>query len=315
MKPYGGFEANAQNVRIITRLESKSEKYKGLNLTRAVIDGQLKYKHPFAEDREKFVYTDDLPTVEWAGDSVCPDTLSDSIPTSFECQIMDWADRIAYAVHDLEDGIHAGYIDLRTVADEALHRGLVKAVSKKMKISYSDADAAWVDLLADFRKYGPGFPPFAPSVDSHGQKAKRKLLTSHLIGKYIKNTQRSGEGLSAPNPKSQRYAYSVQIPSSLDTEVSLIIEMIKSYVINSPQVRILERKGQHIIKCLFSAYMEENSSIEMLPPDWKHYLGNKSDADRARVVCDYIAGMTDSYAQKMYASLFLPNAGSIYDLL
>ena len=228
---------------------------------------------------------------------------------------MDWADRIAYAVHDLEDGIHAGYIDLRTIADEASHRGLIEAVSKKMKISYSDADAAWVDLLADFRKYGPGFPPFAPSVDSHGQKAKRKLLTSHLISKYIKSTQRSEEGINVRNEKSQRYAYDVEIPSNLDAEVSLIIEVIRSYVINSPQVRILERKGRHIIKCLFSAYMEEDSSIEMLPSDWKYYLGDKSSSNRTRIVCDYIAGMTDRYAQKMYASLFLPNAGSIYDLL
>ena len=66
MRPYGGFEANAQNIRILTKLENKSGKYDGLNLTRATIDGQLKYKEAFEPTKRKFVYEDDIGIVDWA---------------------------------------------------------------------------------------------------------------------------------------------------------------------------------------------------------------------------------------------------------
>ena len=112
LEPYGGFEANAQNLRILTKLESKSSHYEGLNLTRAVIDGQMKYKKAFQEDKRKFIYAADLETMDWA----CKEARTavqglDSGCQSFECEIMDWADEAAYPVHDLEDSLHAGYIN------------------------------------------------------------------------------------------------------------------------------------------------------------------------------------------------------------
>ena len=111
MAPYGGFEANAQNIRVVTLLETKSEQYCGLNLTRAVMDGQLKYKTVFPGRSGKFVYGSDIQTVRWASATArAVATDLDPDAQSFECQIMDWADDVAYAVHDLEDSVHAQFV-------------------------------------------------------------------------------------------------------------------------------------------------------------------------------------------------------------
>ena len=139
MKRYGGFEANAQNIRILTKLESKSEQYEGLNLTRAVIDGQLKYKEAFSEDKGKFVYEDDMRIVDWASKKAraAAGGLMEGW-RSFECEIMNWADDIAYAVHDLEDSLHAGYIDKSTLhidAEDPRIRQVEKEVADEFRAS------------------------------------------------------------------------------------------------------------------------------------------------------------------------------------
>ena len=115
MKTQGGFEANAQNLRILSFLERKSVDYEGLNLSRAVIDGQLKYKDLFRYGLEKFVYEDDSEVVSWAGKKASSHFREPGKQSrSFECEIMNLADDIAFSVHDLEDSIHAGYIDVYT---------------------------------------------------------------------------------------------------------------------------------------------------------------------------------------------------------
>ena len=117
----GGFEGNAQTLRILTRLEAKAfgdpeglghERSVGLNLTRAALDAATKYPWPRTPDSRKFgVYADDLPVFDWmrAG--------APAGRRSFEAQVMDWADDVAYSVHDVEDGIHAGLIDLTALQD------------------------------------------------------------------------------------------------------------------------------------------------------------------------------------------------------
>ena len=92
--------------------------------------------------------------------------------------------------------------------------------------------------------------------------------------------------------------------------------LIRKAVIESPQVRTLEHKGRHMIKSLFCTLMREDNIEALLPEDWRERLGSKySKKKKARVVCDYISGMTDDYVQKTYARLFLPDRGSIYELL
>ena len=319
MKGFGGFEANAQNVRILTKLESKSLRKDGLNLTRAVLDGQLKYKVPYTENTKKFVYDDNMDVVTWACNAALRE--SQGLPEdtkSFECEIMDWADDIAYAVHDLEDSIHANYIGPSTFWT-GRDRRTTDAIDE-VQADYEDEEIN-VPVLAQglfeiIRKLNPDFQGFAPAVSYHEQKANRKQLTSGLIGRFIKAATRIDRGVVSNSPISYRYLFSVQIPINYRVEVDLIKKLVWKFVIESPQVRTLEEKGRHIVRCLFSKYMQGDNGEQLLPNDRREWLqGEYKKNDKARVVCDHISGMTDDYAFRTYATLFLPNQGSIYEVL
>ena len=317
MEPYGGFEANAQNVRILTRLETKSEDYDGLNLTRAVIDGQLKYKTPFPGEKGKFVYEDDVEVVEWASKEartvVDGAKISDQ---SFECEIMDWADEVAYAVHDLEDSIHARYITASTFQNQSLREEIINELSDKFDNDTAGLTSVFQGLISQIVQENPDYQLFASTSSLREQKANRKRLTSYLIGRYIRAVDRSELRSAIGSPISKRYAYRVCIPATYRMEVALINRIIMKVVIRSPQIRMMEEKGKYIIQCLFEKFMDGDNAEFLLPDDWKEYLFEcNMEGERARVVSDYISGMTDDYAQKTYAKLFLPNQGSIYEVL
>ncbi len=320
MKSFGGFEANAQNIRIIRKLESKSNKYKGLNLTRAVIDGQLKYKEIFDKDKQqkKFVYERDANLIDWASKEAREVVKgSKEYWKSFECEIMEWADDIAYAVHDLEDSIRAGFIDAYTFQNTNRINKIKNDLKKEFSRCKFDIDVICDSLFNDhFMKKYPDFQPFGSLSSPMEGKANRKILTSYLIGRYIKCTDRNERQEVTKDAISQRYLYTLDIPIEYQIEIAYIKKLSWEFVIQSPQVRLLEERAKHIVRCLFLKFMREKKVKYLLPDDWKEYLPDGSSPEqRARVVSDYVSGMTDDYAQKTYAKLFLPNQGSIYEVL
>ena len=118
-----------------------------------------------------------------------------------------------------------------------------------------------------------------------------------------------------PNAVSGRYEYGLKVPPEIRTEVALIKELVVAFVIKSPQVQTLEEKGKYIIRCIFEKLTNGDNAYKLLPDDWKESLvAGNADNMTERVVSDYISGMTDNYAQKTYAKLFLPNYGSIHDI-
>ena len=299
-------------------MESKSSNYDGLNLTRAVLDGQLKYKVTYTEDNKdtgKFVYDESKDIVTRASDEARGE--SQGLPTdtkSFECEIMDWADDIAYAVHDLEDSIHAGYIRQSTFLkndDDPRTRDAIDEVQRCGKYKEINVQAIAEKLFCIIRGFNPDFQRSAAAARYRQRKARRKELTSCLINRYVMAATRCDRDVVSKNPSSYRYLHSVNIPTEYKVEVDLIKKLELKFVIESPQVRTLEEKGRHIVRCLFRKYMQDKGE-QLLPPDWRELLEGD---EKARVICDYISGMTDDYAQRTFAKLFLPNQGSIYEVL
>ena len=233
---------------------------------------------------------------------------------------MDWADEVAYAVHDLEDSIHAGYIGASTFRGQAevgpRIAGIVESVSEKFGDYSVNVSEVYEELNACILRENPSFQPLWTAATLKEQKSNRKNLTSFLIGRYIKATSRRERADVPKDTISQRYFYAIYIPVKYKVEVALINGLIKEFVIDSPQVRTLEEKGKYIIRSLFSKFMEKDNAKFLLPDDWKGYLpANPTERNKARVVSDYLAGMTDDYAQKLYSKLFLPNQGSVFEVL
>jgi len=171
----GGFEGNAQTLRILTRLEAKTfdddGHSVGLNLTRATLDACTKYPWRRAEPGTKFgVYDDDLPVFTW---------LREGAPGERKCveaQIMDLADDVAYSVHDVEDGVVNGEIDL-TRLDRA-------AVAETVRDAYLP-DATHDQLGVAFDELASvGSWPAVPYDESRRSLAALKNLTSDLIGRF-----------------------------------------------------------------------------------------------------------------------------------
>src|SRR5947209_3788789 len=116
-RDWGGFEGNAQSLRVLTRLEAKvahpDGASAGLNLTRATLDAATKYPWPKREGSTKFgVYPDDEPVFSWLRDGAPGDR------RCLEAQVMDWADDVAYSVHDVEDGLHSGHVSPSVLTDQ-----------------------------------------------------------------------------------------------------------------------------------------------------------------------------------------------------
>ena len=305
MKKYGGFEANAQNIRLLTEKERKSTKYQGLNLTRATIDSQLKYKQPYPERTDKFIYSDDLGIVSWAGRKNAQ---------SFECQIMDWADEVAYAVHDLEDGLHSRYIDAFTFADpDTRLQEAIEYTAKKWGKPINYVRALYVNLQRELLQWNPYLRPKRTAKDLAKQSEYRKEMTTELIGRFVTAARRVQTPLAGNDLITQRYWFSLNVPDHHRVEVSLINRIVRNFVIKAPQLATLEAKGKQIIRALFIKLMRDE---HLLPEDWQPNLANNANKEhKARVVSDYISGMTDDYAQNLYAKLLLPHYGSVYEVI
>ena len=273
----------------------------------------MKYKLPFPLDERKFIYADDLDIVCWAGKQACTAIGAAHWPSqSFECQIMDWADQVGYAVHDLENSIHAQYIVRSTLQDDDRIQTVVDEVSDKFKDSDVHVPNVCDHLVEEITR----FPIWKPNTSFKERKVHRKRLTSFLINRFIRSASVKKQDGTYKDLISDRYLYSIDIPVEHRVEVALINTLIGTCVFQSPQVFMLEEKAKYIVRCLFTKFMEDGNAARLLPQDWQEFLGSCcGHRDKARVVSDYISGMTDDYAQKTYAKLFLPNHGSIYEVV
>lgn len=289
----GGFEGNAQTLRVLTRLEAKTFDAAGasvgLNLTRATLDACTKY--PWARgdgpDPLKFgVYADDRPTFDW---------LRADAPGPRQCveaQVMDLADDVAYSVHDVEDGTVAGHVDL-TRLDTA-------AVWDTLRDWYlPDTDDDELDAaLARLRTVG-GWPT-TPYDGSRRSLAALKNLTSDVIGRFCGDVQAATFAASAGPPA--RHGADLVVPRETWVEITVLKAIAAHYVMQTPdRLDIMERQ-QQLLAELVAAVVAGAPEVLDRPfaDDWS---AAADDAARLRVVIDQVASLTDPSAVAWHARL------------
>ncbi|WP_433209811.1 deoxyguanosinetriphosphate triphosphohydrolase [Dactylosporangium sp. CS-047395] len=287
----GGFEGNAQTLRVLTRLEAKVPGA-GLNLTRAALDAVSKYPWFREPGKRKFgVYPDDAAVFAWlradAGAARC-----------LEAQVMDWADDVAYSVHDLEDGIHGGYVHLAPLRIDAGERGALCAdvAAAYSHESAADLEAILLDLLAD-----PVFEPLDDYDGSHPAQIALKRMTSVLTGRFAAAAVAATRERHGPSPL-RRYAADLLVPPLVRAHCALLKGIALRYVMRRPgsSQRYADEVGilQTLVKALLARGDEALDPV--FAPMWR---AAPDDAARLRVVIDQVASLTDQSAVAWHARL------------
>ena len=289
----GGFEGNAQSLRLLIRLEAKTVlpdgKSIGLNLTRASLDAATKYPWTRAVNAKKFgVYEDDLEIFNWYRAGV------DSGKSSMEAQIMDWSDDIAYSVHDLEDSLVSGQIKLDQLSDDLPKLFTVAQQMYLADITESEMQSALNSLqkLSCWPRYYDG---------THRSLARLKDLASQLIGRFaqaaeVATQEKYGDG------DLTRYNANLVVPRAQRVEVALLKSMAGHYVINATDSQIRYAEQQKILTQLVEAILASapDTLESFFLQDWQRA---QTDQARLRVVIDQVASLTDPGALTLHNRL------------
>jgi len=307
MAEHGGFEGNAQTLRLLSE-RIFSAKRTGMNPTRAFLDGVLKYKTLWTElkkddgsrPKNHFIYDHQHVELDWAmGGNDFPIELEPG-PTrdsfkSIECQIMDWADDTAYSLNDLSDSVRAGFLNIEKIESWANKRG---------------------------ESFETG-TPLGKLIEAIRRRAVDPFVGSR-IGKYIQ-AARLETDVNFLSGLTNRYRYRLTVDPEIKAESALFKKLAFEVVFLSPQLKQLEHKGSRMLRQLWDVlgerYITKNGKIDgqdfqLLPADTAAEIEAGADeAARARLICDFLAGMTDGYAARTYKRLFMPDFGSIGDLV
>jgi dGTPase len=318
----GGFEGNAQTLRLLTRLEPKTEGA-GLNLTRATLDATLKYPW-FGEPGTKFgAYAEDAEVFGWIRQGA-PDRRP-----CLEAQVMDWADDVAYSVHDMEDGFHAGLITFKNLKSET-----ERAEVSRTAIAYCPGGVTEAELT-EILDALLALDIWPASYDgAPGTVAALKNLTSELIGRFCVAAQQAtlaAAGESAPHsttaptavpylttatPLSHtspvghsftRYAADLVVPRRQRLECALLKAITARYVMNRAGVLAAQARERELLTEL--AHAIERGAPQTLDPLLRpSWAAAGTDAARRRVVIDQVASLTDTSAIAWHHRLCVPGA-------
>jgi dGTPase len=293
----GGFEGNAQTLRVLTRLEAKIEGA-GLNLTRATLDAVCKYPWGRAEGRDrgtgKFgVYVEDAADAAafaWAREG------ARDARRCFEAQVMDWADDVAYSVHDVEDGVHAGLIRLGAV-DEAA-RDVICGIAAS---SYSAKSPSELAPVLDALLALPTLGDLAGYDGSYAAQAAAKRATSELTGRFAAAAIDATRAQYGREPLG-RYSAQLVIPDEVAAECALLKAMAVHYVMRRPATEQLQAQQRTLLADLVDVlYAKAPEVLEpALVPAWHAAV---DDAERLRVVIDQVAQLTDTTATSWHQRL------------
>ncbi|MEV7418400.1 deoxyguanosinetriphosphate triphosphohydrolase [Streptomyces sp. NPDC089919] len=305
-KDCGGFEGNAQSLRLLARLEPKRfvpdpatgrPVSVGLNLTRAALDAATKYPwprgaHPTDPDSVKFgVYEDDLPVFTWLRQGAPADR------TCFEAQVMDWSDDVAYSVHDFEDGLHAGHLDPNLLFAEPERRDIWEVAIGRYVPAGTDPEELReaLDRLMEEEWWPHGYDGSAVA------QARLKDATSQLIGRFClaaEGATREAYG----SGRLTRYAAELVVPRAARMECAVLKAVADLYVMQrDEQERV--RAEQRIVLAELAEALSARAPEGLDPQFRALFDAAPDDKARKRAVIDQIASLTDSSARSLHARL------------
>lgn len=316
MRNYGGFEGNGQTFRIVTKLEPYTAEH-GMNLSRRTLLGLIKYpnyipilnqpptEYGAISHRDvkaslwhppKGLYECDKPSFDWLLEGFSKhdsqrfmefnsngNSHHKTLYKSFDCSIMELADDIAYGIHDLEDAIVMGIVNQSQFCQEVAEPLL------KLDIEWMNQNI--VSLSEKL-------------FSQHHHE--RKDAIGALVNCFITNIEIIE---IAPKFEQELLKYNSVFPAPFHKALSLFKAYVYSRVIRKPEIQMLEYKGQQIVMELFQAFASDPQRL--LPDNTRQRWSEANEAGNGhRVIADYISGMTDGFASKLYGSLFLPSSGS-----
>lgn len=307
------YEGNAQNFRILMFLEKRAGSERGLDLTASVLLAINKY--PFSlEDPERIkgVYPMEWKSIHYLRDLwQMPEGCS-----TLEAQLMDLCDDIAYSTHDIEDGIRAGKIQL--TEDFFGDDRLVDSVILEIVNDQSSMEVAtWekTDMKAMVKRVlGDYYAQWDEVYRQYGRETSRtrREMKARWVSRFANHV-----GI-IDDPASGWKKVTFVKDGVQDLELLRTMEILKKLawvtLIKDFRVQRLQKRSEIIVKRLWESFKHYDTGRLILPPDWvESYEKHKAVWSYERLVADYIAGMTDSYAEKVYAELFASRSGSIYE--
>ncbi|MFD5566403.1 deoxyguanosinetriphosphate triphosphohydrolase [Streptomyces cadmiisoli] len=304
----GGFEGNAQSLRLLTRIEPKrfvssaagDPVSVGLNLTRAALDAATKYPwprgaHPTDPASRKFgVYEDDRPVFDWARKDA-PGTR-----TCFEAQVMDWSDDVAYSVHDVEDGLHAGHLDPNCLHAEPERQAVFEvAVGRYVPAGTDPAELSdALDRLLDQEWWPHGYDGSAVA------QARLKDATSQLIGRFCLAAE-SATREAYGGGRLSRYSAELVVPRGTRLECAVLKAVADRYVMQrAEQARL--RADQRIVVAELAEALTARAPDGLDPQFRALFDAAPDDRARKRVIVDQIASLTDASARALHTRLTAP---------
>lgn len=276
MKPYGGFDHNAQTLRVVTKLEHKYAAFDGLNLTWETLEGLVKHNGPLTDNEGRAIghYANTgLPAaiVEYTE----AHDLRLSTFASAEAQIAAVSDDIAYNAHDIDDGLRAKLFDVIDLGDVPL---VGQALGQVLK----------------------AYPKLETQRVIH--ETVRRLISA-MVNDVLEQT---GRNIKSAKPHStedvRMLGRTLASFSAQMAENNRVMQnFLSSHMYRHPQVLESMGKAQRIIRDLFEAYMDD---AKLLPQEWRDEHPKTDTHHYARQVCDFLAGMTDNFAVDQHRRLF-----------
>ena len=330
MIAHGGFEGNAQTLRILARLEKKSQRETndgadgraGLNLTWRTLASVLKYDRLIPKVRKlktykkvtKGYYEEEKEVVRKIKAAVLGTEGRTNDFKTIECWIMDVADDIAYSTYDLEDSLKVGFLTPAGMlsADEPLLTKVASEVGGRLNRKFTPVDV--VRTFTEIFDLTLDRPREKPLVDFiHAYRVSKNIaessffrtqLTSQLVNEFVMSVD---------------LEYNTEFP--MLSKVALVepartkVEVLKTFTyeatIYSSKVKLAEYRGSDIVSGIFAALSGEKGEL-LMPEDVREFFVSAPDGEKPRVICDFLAGMTDRYAMEFYNRLHSDGGESMF---